>query len=305
MKIAGENAAVCFVSNAGYVQHFYVALLSFLKTNPGQHDIFLFNEDIAEATINELKQFTTKHAPQSVLHDAKLDTSRLNHFTGYWEKLGKQVFHRLLITDLLPKKFKYALYLDADIVVYQGLNFDGLPLSDYSVFAVEDAISHILAPKRGLPNYFNAGIMLLNVSRWIEKGAVEKLLNHKPVKTLFAEQELLNEVFASDWFALDKSFNYGAHRLHKTPIAHRMSNGSKPRIIHYVGPIKPWLYWVKGSFLYWYYVWQTPFRGQVLTIPKMIFSSIKHKLRNIGFLTILPSLLLTFSTSEQLLSINL
>jgi lipopolysaccharide biosynthesis glycosyltransferase len=278
VKIDGENTAVCFVSNAGYVQHFYVALLSFLKTNPGQHEVFLFNEDIAEASMEKLQQFTVKHSPQSVLYDVKLDTSRLGHFTGYWEKLGKQVFHRLLITDLIPENFTYALYLDADIVVYQELNFDGLPLSDYSVFAVEDAISHILAPKRGLPNYFNAGIMLLNVNRWIEKGAVEKLLNHKPVKTLFAEQELLNEVFAGDWFALDKSYNYGAHRLHKTPFAHRMANGSKPRIIHYVGPIKPWLYWVKGSLMYWQYIWQTPSRWQVLRVPATIFASIRHVL---------------------------
>ncbi len=278
MKISGENAAVCFVSNAGYVQHFYVALLSFLKSNPVQHDIFLFNEDIAEAKMDELRKFTSKHSTQSVLHDIKLDTTRLDHFTGYWEKLGKQVFHRLLITDLIPKNFKYALYLDADIVVYQALNFDDLPLNNFSVFAVEDAISHILAPKRGLATYFNAGIMLLNVSRWKEKGAVEKLLTHKPVKTLFAEQELLNEVFVDDWFALDKSYNYAAHRLHKTPFAHRMANGLKPRIIHYVGPIKPWLYWVKGSLLYWRYVWQTPFRKQLLKMPVTMLASIKHKL---------------------------
>jgi lipopolysaccharide biosynthesis glycosyltransferase len=276
--IEGKNVAICFVSNSGYVQHFYVALLSFLKSNPGQHDVFLFNEDITENAIKNLRQFITRHSPKSVLHDVKLDTTRLNHFTGYWEKLGKQVFHRLLITEELPESYEFALYMDADIVVNGPLHFEDLPLNAYSVFAVEDAISHILAPKRGLPSYFNAGIMLLNVQRWREKNAVETLLNHQPVKILFAEQELLNEVFAGDWFGMDKSYNYGAHRLKGTPFKHNMKNGQKPHIIHYVGPIKPWIYWVKGSLLYWRYVWQTPFKGQILNIPKTIWNSIVHKI---------------------------
>ena len=281
MKIYGHETAVCFVSNLEYVPHFCVEMLLFAHYNPGAHAIYLFNEDIPDSEFITLRRALKKISPESELRDIKLDTQRLNHFTGYWEKLGKQVFHRLLITEELPESIEYALYLDADIVIRNPFAFDELPLNDFSVFAVKDAISDILAPKRGLPSYFNAGVMLLNVRRWKEKDAVNKLLRHKPVKTLFAEQELLNEVFVGDWFALNQAYNFGAHRLKKAPFSYRMRGGEEPKVIHYVGPIKPWIYWVRGSLLYWSWIFKSPYKTTALRMPLTLVNTLKHKLLGI------------------------
>jgi len=281
MNIDGQPVAVCFVSNMGYLQHFCAALVSFLKVNQGSHEIFLFNEDISSQTIVVLQKMVERESPHSILIDQKLDTSRLPKFSGYWEKLGVQVFHRLLIAEELPKRFNYALYLDADIIFQNAIQFEGLPFSEFSVFAVRDTISHILAPKRGLEKYFNAGIMLLNVARWRELDAVNRLLTHTPKVTRFAEQELLNEVFADDWHELPSRFNYAANRLRIDGLNYRMSNGETPVIIHYLGGVKPWKYWVRGSFLYWKYVWQTPFKGSILRAPKTVLNSLVHLLKKL------------------------
>lgn len=276
MRIKEDNVAICFVSNMGYLQHFYSALASFIKFNKGEHEFFLFNEDIPEKEIYKLKNWLLSISPKSEMTDVKLDTSRLPNFTGYWEKLGKQVFHRLLIPNELSERFKYALYLDADIIINDQLDFDSHTLSNHTIAAIKDSISDVLAPKRNLPAYFNAGIMLINVSRWRQKDSLSKLLVHKPAFTLFAEQELLNEVFEGDWQEIDSRFNYPANKLLLTMNGYKMKNGGRPAIIHYLGGIKPWKLWVRGSFLYWNFIWQTPNKWRILHAPLTVFNSLLH-----------------------------
>ena len=268
-----KDIAICFVANQAYLPHFSVALISFIENNADPYEIFLFNEDVDEESFNKLVELLNNKVSEARLHDVKLDTSRLSHFTGYWEKLGKQVYHRLLIADLLPNQFKYALYLDSDIVVNGSFNWEEFPSEGFPVAAVKDNISHILAPKRGLKNYFNAGVMWLNLPLWQEMKAVDKLLTHKPKITRFAEQELLNEVFANNWFELSPKYNYAAHHLTNNKL---LKNGQIPVVIHYVGPIKPWLYWVRGSKLYWHYLSLTPYAKGVSSKSITVWNSIKH-----------------------------
>lgn len=267
---------ICFVSNYAYLQHFYAALASFVKNNPGGHQFYLFNEDISEPDFSALMQWLRRKSPESVITDVKLDTSILPEFTGYWEKLGRQVFHRLLIPDELPDGYAHALYLDADIIFCKPFALPADAVENYTIAAIRDSISSILSPKRGLDKYFNAGIMLINITRWKANHSLKKLLAHQPKKTLFAEQELLNEVFAGDWYEMDFSLNYPFIQLKVGLSGYRMKNGEKPVNIHYLGGIKPWKYWVPGSLLYWNYVLQTPFWYRAFIIPKTMFKSVAH-----------------------------
>ena len=279
MKVGQEDIAVCFVSNRGYFQHFYAALASFLDNNPGGHEVFLFNEDIPDSAFATLNDWVKSRSPESQVFDVKLDTSVLPEFTGYWEKLGKQVFHRLLIPDELPKRFNYALYVDADIIFYQPFAIDPAALEGHTITAIRDSISDILSPKRDLEKYFNAGIMFINIQAWKAKDSLARLLNHTPKKTLFAEQELLNEVFAGDWYELDQKFNYPSIHIKKQRGTYVMKNGDVPVNIHFLGGVKPWRYWVPGSALYWQYVARTPFRRKTRSIPQTMLKSFVHLLR--------------------------
>ena len=278
MRLNDREVAICFVSNYGYLQHFYAAVASFVRNNPGGHHFFLFNEDISETDFNLLKNWLKKKSPHSTITDAKLDTSVLPEFTGYWQKLGRQVFHRLLIPDEIPDSYAHALYLDADIIFCKPFILPEEATEKHTIAAIRDSISSILSPKRGLDKYFNAGIMLIDIAKWKSKNSLDKLLSHQPQKTLFAEQELLNEVFAGDWYELDFQFNYPSIHLRLGYNGYRMKDGEKPVNVHYLGGVKPWRYWVPGSLLYWYYVLQTPFWYRVFTIPGTMFKSVAHVL---------------------------
>ena len=273
METKQSPLAVCFVSNKRYLPHWSVTIASFLAHHKEGYEIYLFNEDVDKATFAALKTWVAQIDLKSALIDMKLDTSRLNHFTGYWEKLGKQVFHRLLIPELLPKKHKHALYLDADIVINDAFLWSDFPKNGFPVAAVRDNISHLLAPKRGLEKYFNAGVMWMDLRLWRDENAVEKLLSHQPKITRFAEQEVLNEVFDHRWYELPLKYNFAANHLYR---GYKMKNGETPAVIHYAGPIKPWIYWVKGSSLYWKHLEQTLYTSTQTQQLKTVWHTLKH-----------------------------
>jgi len=276
VHIKGEKIAICFVSNQSYLQHFYAALYSFLKTNPGDHFIFLFNEDVDADKTEEITRFIKDISPESTFKDVKIDTTKVDHFTGYWEKLGKQTFYRLLIPNLLQETFKYVLYVDSDIIFRRPIEFEEFSKENV-ICAVKDTISDILAPERGLEKYFNAGVILIDVQAWQANSSLEKLLNAKPKRKTFADQELLNDVFENRWTELPIELNYPAHRLRFKGFQYIGRDKVNPHIVHYLGGIKPWIFWLRGSLLYWSAVWFTPYRWQVLTIPKTILNSLLHK----------------------------
>lgn len=161
--------------------------------------------------------------------------------------ISKMTFARLLIPRLFPETVRRVLYLDADLLLFDDLGpLWETDLDGAVVGAVQDALAlplkHGGAGLEGIPrveNYFNAGVLLIDLFRWREKQISEKALkylNQHP-RSPFGDQDALNVACDGLWKKLDPKWNFQNH--YNTRIAD-MRPTERPAIVHFVTVNKPW-----------------------------------------------------------------
>ena len=215
---------------------------------------------------------------------------------------SKETFFRILLPRLLPAYDK-VLYLDADIIilhdVYDLYNTD---LDGNAIGACKDAIMNAIVnqtPKikkycindLGLKNYkdyFQAGVMLFDCHKFRKNDCESKLLSiMKTVEVQFADQCILNAVFEEDVKFIDLSWNYENENIAHGPMnlindmdepmfKQYLAARINPKIIHYIGGEKPWIY-PDANFasVWWKYARKTPFYEYILL--KMTLAHTHHQ----------------------------
>jgi lipopolysaccharide biosynthesis glycosyltransferase len=199
-----------------------------------------FSSSIRQKVINSLPQGS------AAIHWVPVDLSSFEGFSTL-PHISKMTFARFMIPRIFGKDVRRVLYLDADVLVLEDLG----PLWDTDlkgsvIGAVLDRIldPQIKARAPGLEkfprvrDYFNAGVLLIDLDRWrketISESALEYLIRH-PDSPL-ADQDALNAACDGRWTELDLSWNFYDH--FKTAILH-MPAAERPKIAHFTGQ-KPW-----------------------------------------------------------------
>lgn len=171
---------------------------------------------------------------------------------------------RLQLPELLPNIDK-VLYLDCDMVVLTDISkLWNTNLDKYYLGACIDTgfaslgnITKKYWKNRGIPtdNYFNAGMLLLNLNKLRESSFSQKAFNylnkHRDVQLL--DQDVLNWFCQDEYLMLDEKYNIFTHRNDAENylddcILHYTSGGRKPWNV-YSGPIDNY---------YWKYLIKTP-----------------------------------------------
>ena len=102
----------------------------------------------------------------------------------------------------------------------------------------------------GTRNYFNSGVMVLNLKRWREENISDRLLeclNSNQEHVWCWDQYALNVVFAGQWGKLPARWNQGTH-VHEYPCENSapiaadefVEMRDQPAIVHYTTEYKPW-----------------------------------------------------------------
>lgn len=160
---------------------------------------------------------------------------------------------RILALDELTPRYRRVVYLDGDVFQAWGSLADlcrlpdtGRPLAavrDRSHWADEPRLRNqktyvaALHPDIG-ERYFNAGVLVVNGPVWSRDGysrlTLDFLADHADL-CRFGDQSALNAVVAGNWDSLSPGWNW---QMSKTSFP--LSNGRRPRLIHFTGPTKPW-----------------------------------------------------------------
>ncbi len=228
-------------------------------------------KNISELNFVDMKQFVTRGLFDKYIVDENYITS--------------ETYYRLFIPNLFPQYDK-VLYLDSDVIVCEDLtelyntDIDNLYAGVVSVYKYffknvlnlnDDKIisEEYLANKLNILNktYFNAGILLLNLSEMrkdnIQEKSFEFLFKNYPL--LYQDQDILNSLFNNKVKFLDRKYNvYYRHYLHNSPTT----------ILHFAGPQKPWNFYKlnEGFELYWKYFKLTPFYNET---EEKLYSNLK------------------------------
>ncbi len=235
-----ENAVV-LACDANYAPYALFLAQQIATTHPGRNfDICIFSQDVIEIPVG-LRHLGLKL--ESIPGENPFSKSL------YLSRHGSATYLRLLIPPLVLGRYKRLLYLDSDIFV-GGSGIDRLFAIDMlnaPVAAVRDNLQW-RTPKRLVPEfkavglssipYFNAGVLLIDVERYLSEGILEKclqLLATHPKILRRHDQSLLNLVLKGRWAELSPVWNW-----QYTWSSRFFADLAEPRLIHFIGPRKPW-----------------------------------------------------------------
>ncbi len=240
---------VVFTIDENYIQHFTVALTSLLDNNKCIDRVFLVSEltDNADLDIS-LKYFKEKYHKNielKYLNGNVCDSLKISHH------ITKATYFRLLLADILPNDINEVLFLDSDILVIGDIseiadldfchsNNSVLKNDELYIYAAshnynKDDMQRLRKIGYASDDYFNAGVMYINLMRWREEKISERLMhiaNKYKDDLLFWDQDVLNIAFQDSWEKLDFSFNAFNLEVKTTTDQYK--------IIHYTGSSKPW-----------------------------------------------------------------
>ena len=173
------------------------------------------------------------------------------------EHVSIATYFRLLLPTILPKEIDKVLYIDGDIICLDSLKeLWETPLDNFSAAAVPDMrcndirILNRLSLKR-TDDYFNAGVMLINLDWWrkndIQNKSIKFISENRDI-CKFHDQDALNVVLHGTIQTLSIRFNLQEHFfepfenqfISKTHFQDLQEALKGPCLIHYTGFRKPW-----------------------------------------------------------------
>jgi lipopolysaccharide biosynthesis glycosyltransferase len=260
---------IACASDNNYAQHLGVMIYSLLTntTNTSDYTFYIADGGISEINNEKLKKISEKFNCKLVFIKPNLDYFKK---LKIYESYGIATYFRFFLIDNIsvPK----VLFLDCDMIVEDDVRkLYNINIEDNIIGAVPD----ILCPDKHIDlitkkQYFNAGLMLINVEKWqsakISENSIKFHHNYEHLVE-YADQDSLNFVLKDDWFRLPLEWNV----LSKTKLAkYNLTNtnsqlkdksfiihlANKPSIIHYANRLfKPW-FWLdpspyKSNYLYY------------------------------------------------------
>ncbi|MDG2274163.1 MAG: glycosyltransferase family 8 protein, partial [Halioglobus sp.] len=245
---------------------------------PDKHiHVVLIDGGISRNSRSKL-ELSLEHLPISIHYltpdHSLIDDLMISHHATH------SVYFRLLAGMLLPDSLDRIIYLDADMLVNGDLNeLWEYPLGDDYCLAVPDIACPFICAEHADSNYknsakylvtnvtvknwqslnldpsaqyFNSGVMVLNLRRWQDECIEQSLLACLRDNEQFVwcwDQYALNVVFAGKWSVLPARWNQGTHVFYYpspefSPIPEDdfIEMRDNPAIIHYTTQCKPWHY---------------------------------------------------------------
>jgi lipopolysaccharide biosynthesis glycosyltransferase len=268
MKQEKKNIHLALSFDENYVTPFYVLLTSVFANNPNNNIVFhAIATGLMDEQKQEIKDFIEKNS--STINFYELDVNNLEGLVipkGTWFSIA--AYYRLFFASLVGDDVEKLLYIDTDTVVIGDLSeLYFLDIGDKPVGAVREKLGHP-RPEIGntdRENYFNSGVMLINIPEWRKQTVTERALqfvHDYPEAIKCVDQDALNAVLINNWFRIHGRFNVLYQDI---PMNLGRSSYSKylreKVIIHYtLGEHKPWRALGDNRFRYLYhgYLRQSP-----------------------------------------------
>lgn len=271
---------IACAADSNYLPHAAAMLHSLLSHHSGQAPTihFMHRQTLPSEQVARLGDFITASGGHWRSHSVGDDL--LQDFPQNW-RYSREAWYRTLLPELLPE-VERVLYLDADTLIMGSLdtlwstdlesNVIGAVANPLYPFMDTEFMRNLgLKPGR---DYFNSGVLLMDLARWREQGLTQEL--HAFVATHGAaqqwpDQNALNAVLRGRWLSLPPRWNaqnvyfdLKPSQLPCTPEQTRQAR-KNPAIVHFVAPYKPWDYLCKHPNRkdYFKHLAATPWRNSV------------------------------------------
>lgn len=165
-------------------------------------------------------------------------------------RINLSSYLRLFVPTAFAKDYDRILYLDSDILLRGGdlsklLDIDllaGHPIAAVRTSHQRDNQLKLMPEFKSLgltpAPYFNAGILVIDVARWLESDVLAKsieLMETRPDVLNMHDQSVLNIVLRDTWSELSVVWNW----MYSGRFSYLLESFD-PFILHFAGRIKPW-----------------------------------------------------------------
>lgn len=266
---------VFFAVDENYLPFLYVTLLS-IKDNVSENRNYKFvvmNNGISEDGIKKFEPLKATNFEIYFLNVSEKAKSLRGNIV-LRDFYTETTYYRLFIHELFPDLDK-ALYVDCDTIISDDIaklyDFD---LGDNYLGAAYEAVSREVSEIEkytidclglGVGEYFNAGVILMNLKLFRERNFTEKY-NSISSQYKFAvaqDQDYLNVMCKGKVKFFDKCWN-------TEPIEYeKIKDKFSPKLVHYTLTAKPWHYDdVPYADLFWNVAKRTPYYDYLYSILK-------------------------------------
>ena len=207
---------IVFTSDNNFVRQMSAAIISILENNKDEQiKIYILSKGIEKANQDCLLQMVKDYDQEMFVielgdvhqyFETKIDT-------GGWNDI---VLSRLFLDRILPRDVERVIYLDGDVIVRHSLkslwntDLKGCILGMVMEPTTKKERKELLGiPQNG--NYYNAGVLLIDLKRWHQRNAGERIVNFFKSHggQLFAnDQDAINGELKDEIYPLDLTYNY-------------------------------------------------------------------------------------------------
>lgn len=250
-KVLDDIIPIVVSSDDNYAQHLGVMAASLLEntTQPDRCHFFIIDGGINPRSRAIIEDEISKR--KGKLDFLNVDQAIYANFP-IRRGLSSAAYYRISIPDLFDETVRKVIYLDCDLIVKDDIvGLWSFPLAGKHIAAVED-ISNSTFLTSGVPQkeYFNSGVMVIDLHRWREDNIPEKVRDeiNRQANKINNDQDALNCVLHSTWTRLPLRWNlqsglYRAKNQRKHFTAEDIDLALwDPGIIHFIGWAKPWNY---------------------------------------------------------------
>ena len=262
---------IAFGIDENYARYMGVLITSIAAYNQDLALTFhIFADSIKEADRRRLAQLADTRPIRIEIY--YIDTAAVSSLPAA-NHYSTATYYRILMPAILQGSVARVLYLDSDIICLGSLKgLMSLDLTDFPVAAVAD-VPAVAAEKiqelhlrSGL--YFNAGVMMIDIDRWVAadlSSQVLQVLMAKAGQLSLQDQDALNLVLDGNVAIMAPIWNqiYDMGQMTHDPLP-------ETKFLHYTGSVKPWRLVGRHrlSNLYRDFEAQSPWSGSPLLVPE-------------------------------------
>lgn len=206
---------ILYSSDNNYAQHLGVSIYTLLDKNR-QFDsisIYVVNNGIDDNNISRLHQLIGQFSNAHLILVPFDSWKEQLHLNMQWE-ISISSYARLFVASILPMHVQRVLYLDCDMLIYESLDLLWkTELCGHILGAVQDSIGNKTKSAIDLiptTKYFNAGMLLIDLSAWRNANIERKALSYiesKQGNVTHHDQGVLNNLLYNDVLILPLQYN--------------------------------------------------------------------------------------------------
>ncbi len=264
MNKAGKTIHIAIAFDQNYVRPFYALLTSILtKNSDNKLQLHLIATGVSDEEKKLIKQYTQSTGNELSFYELNEELVKKLVLINDWTPA---VYYRLFFPFLIPENVDRILYLDADTIVCNDLSeLYSIDIGSYPLAAVYDNYVKT-QPLLNITlegEYFNSGVMLLDVKIWREQKVSERAIDYVlkyPDRILFVDQCALNAVLHKNWKKINSKYNLLYSYIPMSIGKTELNEFLKDKVIVHFTLQRPWNMLCKNRlrFLYHYYLAQSP-----------------------------------------------